>query len=158
LHCQLLPFPHYSLYVTLSSVVSGEAGVSPTSGSRTLINMSKLSYSRGKFIPVSLTVQCLDTSALDLLQSPLAVSVFLLQCILTGKNAQSDKLRSPRDVKMIPIARAVCWHSSASAGEWDDCRTLMGEIALPENMPANSILPKVRIEVSHRFNPRGDSS
>ncbi|KAF8519551.1 hypothetical protein JB92DRAFT_1990577 [Gautieria morchelliformis] len=105
-----------------------------------------LCYSRGKFIPVSLAVQCLDTSALDLLQSPLAVSVFLLQYILTGKNAQSDKLRSPRDVKMIPIARAVCWHSSASAGEWDDCRTLTGEIALPEKMPATSILPKVRVE------------
>jgi 3-deoxy-D-manno-octulosonic-acid transferase len=113
-----------------------------------LVDMSKLSYSRGKYIPINLAVQCPDMSVLDLLLTPRAVSVTLLQCVYIGKNAHSEKHRFLRDAHVSAAACAVWWQSPSSVGEWHDCRTLMGEIALPMRMPVTTVSPRAAIQVS----------
>ena len=114
------------------------------------IDLSQLTYSRGSFIPLNLAIQCTDPEALNLLQSPLAVSIILLQSISTGKHAHVEKPKISREIHVYPIARAVCWQPT-TAGPWNDCRVLMGEIALPKKIPPSTVSPRVVIKVRGFF-------
>ncbi|KAE9405185.1 hypothetical protein BT96DRAFT_803068, partial [Gymnopus androsaceus JB14] len=140
--------------------------------SKQVVITGSASYTRGTYLPLTLTLSCIDDQALDLLSSPNVIRACLSRRIKGCKASTTvpvpvlsfnDRTRSTRnkstyipDSVSIPdyvedLETAVWWPSatnvsSSASGSTNLVRVLQGEINLPKTLKPSSCIDQFAIE------------
>jgi hypothetical protein len=113
-----------------------------------------LAYTRGSYIPVHLSIKCVDPQALDLLSMPAAPSVKLLELVETRTTAPSGSAKDAK-IKQRDGAAFVCESRVVRSAVWwadpapavEGSRRLFGEIHFGVEMTPPFDVPDARLYV-----------
>jgi hypothetical protein len=123
--------------------------------------LAQLSYTRGTTIPCTLTIECADTQALDLLSLPTAPSIWLQRRVKDHAAVTLSQLGSVGGKSLsttgwsdhvVFVESAVWWVPPAAVDDRvpsDTRRTIEGEFHLAKNLIPSSAMAHFAVQVRH---------
>ncbi|GJJ15594.1 hypothetical protein Clacol_009872 [Clathrus columnatus] len=111
-----------------------------------------LSYTRGLFIPFSLTLSCPDTQALDLFTGRGSLDIKLNRSLSVGATASQAKVPGQRtDTTFhITVAEGIYWLADGNVLD-SETRRLEGEIPLKPDLKPTFVFPNVTVKYTVTF-------
>ncbi|KAK0500298.1 hypothetical protein EDD18DRAFT_1149347 [Armillaria luteobubalina] len=114
----------------------------------TLSIAKPLSYAIRTPIPLTITFECSDRQALDLLANPRAVRLFLVRSIATGANATGEDIpKRSNNFFLEGVGQAVFWPSSIRRST-EETRSLQGELNIKSSLKPTFVFPRISISYS----------
>ncbi|PPQ98586.1 hypothetical protein CVT26_013769 [Gymnopilus dilepis] len=122
---------------------------------RLRLTIGQLSYTRGSFIPLFLTLESEDKHALDLLSTPKSIAVRVRRRIKYAPTPQKPIETANWRTEIDHSQRAVWWPAVDNAGHTSDdkFRMLNGELHLKPSMVPTSAMGMYKVEYSVIFLP-----
>lgn len=111
-----------------------------------------LSYTRGTFVPFSLTLSCLDTQALDLFTGRGSLNINLKRSLHVGSTATQGKSSGQRTDTVFSsiVGEGIFWPAEGNIPN-SESRRLEGEIALKPELKPTFVFPNVTVKYAVTF-------